>query len=199
MIRDNTTERGYRGYCIDLMDTIAALCDFDYTILVTDQQGKMNENGEWNGVVRKLIDKEADIGMGMMHVTIDRTRVVDFTVPYYDMVGYTVLMLNTHPKTTFFKFATVLELNVWCCIFGAFGLTRFVFFYQNHFRCNRNTLENNYKKLMISVSSLLYCFDRWSPYSFRNNGEEYEDDPEKKIFTVKESLWFCITSFTPQV
>lgn len=137
VIRDNTTERGYRGYCIDLMDTIAVLCDFDYTILETDQQGKMNENGEWNGVVRKLIDKEADIGMGTMQVMIDRTRVVDFTVPYYDMVGYTVLMLHTHPKTTFFKFVTVLESNVWCCIFGAFGLTRFVLFYQNHFCCHR--------------------------------------------------------------
>lgn len=124
-MRDETAERGYTGYCIDLMDTIAALCDFDYKIFEADEHGKMNANGEWNGVVRKLIDKEADIGIGTMQVMIDRDRVVDFTIPFYDMVGYSVLMLITRPKSLFFKFVTVLELNVWGCIFGAFGLTRF--------------------------------------------------------------------------
>lgn len=128
-MRDSTAERGYSGYSIDLMDTIAALCNFDYTVNEIDQYGKLDETGKWNGVVRKLMDKEADIGMGAMQVTLDRDRVIDFTIPYYDLVGYTVLMLIIRPRTTFFKFVTILEINVWACIFGAFGLTRFVFLY----------------------------------------------------------------------
>lgn len=127
VMRDNTAERGYTGYSIDLMDTIAALCNFDYTVNEIDQYGKLDETGKWNGVVRKLMDKEADIGMGAMQVALDRDRVVDFTIPYYDLVGYTVMMLIIRPRTTFFKFVTILEINVWACLFGAFGLTRFVF------------------------------------------------------------------------
>lgn len=51
------------------------------------------------------------------------------------------------------------------------------------------------------LSILLWIFDRWSPYSYQNNKEKYIDDPEeeKREFTLKESLWFCMTSLTPQV
>ena len=54
---------------------------------------------------------------------------------------------------------------------------------------------------MFLNSILLWIFDRWSPYSYQNNKEKYADDPEeeKREFSLKESLWFCMTSLTPQV
>lgn len=45
----------------------------------------------------------------------------------------------------------------------------------------------------------MYVFDRWSPYSYQNNREKYADDDEKREFNMKECLWFCMTSLTPQV
>lgn len=125
-MRDSSVERGYKGYCIDLLDKISEMAHFNYTIQEVDGYGRMDENGEWNGIIRKLIDREADIGLGTMQVMTERERVVDFTIPYYDLVGYTILMLIPQPKTTFFKFLTVLELNVWGCILGAYVLTRCV-------------------------------------------------------------------------
>lgn len=46
----------------------------------------------------------------------------------------------------------------------------------------------------------MYLFDRLSPYSYYNNKEKYKDDDEdeKRDFSLKESLWFCMTSLTPQ-
>lgn len=41
-------------------------------------------------------------------------------------------------------------------------------------------------------------FDRYSPYSYQNNREKYKDDDEKREFTFRECLWFCMTSLTPQ-
>lgn len=52
---------------------------------------------------------------------------------------------------------------------------------------------------LSSPSVLLYVFDRFSPYSYQNNKEKYKDDDEKREFTFKECLWFCMTSLTPQV
>ena len=69
-----------------------------------------------------------------------------------------------------FKFFTVLENIVWGCIIGAYFLT----------------------------SLLLWCFDRFSPFSYQNNIEKFEDDDETRYFNLKESLWFCMTSLTPQ-
>ena len=39
----------------------------------------------------------------------------------------------------------------------------------------------------------MYLFDRLSPYSYHNNKEKYKDDDEKREFTLKECLWFCMT------
>lgn len=44
----------------------------------------------------------------------------------------------------------------------------------------------------------MWIFDRYSPYSYQNNREKYLDDDEKREFTLKECLWFCMTSLTPQ-
>lgn len=44
----------------------------------------------------------------------------------------------------------------------------------------------------------MWAFDRWSPYSYQNNRDKYKDDDEKREFNLKECLWFCMTSLTPQ-
>lgn len=172
IIRDEKAPKGYKGYCIALLDEIANILKFDYEIFETTDGkfGNMNEQGEWNGVVRKLMDKHADIGLGSMSVMAERETVIDFTVPYYDLVGITIMMLLPSSPSSLFKFLTVLETNVWLCILAAYFFTSF----------------------------LMWVFDRWSPYSYQNNREKYKDDDEKREFNIKECLWFCMTSLTPQ-
>ena len=71
--------------------------------------------------------------------------------------------------TNLFKFLSMLEDSVWGCILEAYFVTSF----------------------------LLWCFGKWSPFSFQNNMEKYKDDAETRYFNLKESLWFCMTSLTP--
>ncbi|XP_001356575.4 ionotropic receptor 25a [Drosophila pseudoobscura] len=172
IMRDETAPKGYKGYCIDLINEIAAIVHFDYTIQEVEDGkfGNMDEKGEWNGIVKKLIDKQADIGLGSMSVMAEREIVIDFTVPYYDLVGITIMMQRPSSPSSLFKFLTVLETNVWLCILAAYFFTSF----------------------------LMWVFDRWSPYSYQNNREKYKDDEEKREFNLKECLWFCMTSLTPQ-
>jgi hypothetical protein len=58
---DNETLTGnnmYKGYCVDLLERIAKICDFNYTIrLVEDGLHGTQVNGKWNGIVKELIDK----------------------------------------------------------------------------------------------------------------------------------------------
>lgn len=171
-MKDPSAPKGYSGYCVDLMNEIAKFLNFDYEIKEVEDQrfGNMDEKGEWNGVVRKLIDKQADIGLGSMSVMAERETVIDFTVPYYDLVGITIMMQLPSSPSSLFKFLTVLETNVWLCILGAYFFTSF----------------------------LMWVFDRYSPYSYQNNRDKYKDDDEKREFNIKECLWFCMTSLTPQ-
>jgi len=167
----NTTTKKYEGYCIDLIEELRNIMDFEYEIYhAKDGYGVMDEDEQWNGLIGELVNKKADIGLGALSVMAERENVVDFTVPYYDLVGITILMKKPKVPTSLFKFLSVLEDSVWGCILAAYFVT----------------------------SVLMWIFDKWSPYSYQNNMEKYEDDEEKRYFNFKESLWFCMTSLTPQ-
>jgi len=75
-------------------------------------------------MIRELTDKRADIGLGSLSVMAERENVIDFTVPYYDLVGITILMKKSKTPTSLFKFLTVLETDVWLCILAAYFFTR---------------------------------------------------------------------------
>ena len=48
----------YTGFCVDLLEKISRMCNFNYTIkLVEDGLHGTQINGKWNGIVRELIDK----------------------------------------------------------------------------------------------------------------------------------------------
>ncbi|KAI6199349.1 Protein CBR-GLR-7 [Aphelenchoides besseyi] len=153
---------GFQGYCIDLIEMIRKELKFTYELyLVPDGKfGSMEQTGNWNGMIGQLVSGEADIALGPISQISEREVDVDFTTPFYDLVGTAILMRRTE----------VLDWPVWVCIVGAYLFT----------------------------SLLLWTFDRFSPYSYRNNREKYKDDNEKREFTLRECFWFCMTSLTPQ-
>lgn len=171
MMKDQETGE-WSGYCIDLINDIKEILGFEYEIheAPDNEFGTMKEDATWNGMIKELIEKRADIALGTLSVMAERENVVDFTVPYYDLVGISILMRKPKPPTSLFKFLTVLEDDVWLCILASYFFTSF----------------------------LMWIFDRWSPYSYQNNKEKYRNDEEKREFDLKECLWFCMTSLTPQ-
>ena len=48
----------FEGYCLDLLKELSNILGFTYEVkLVTDgKYGAQNDKGEWNGMVRELID-----------------------------------------------------------------------------------------------------------------------------------------------
>ncbi|KAK0049414.1 glutamate receptor 2 [Biomphalaria pfeifferi] len=161
----------YSGFCIDLLEKIAELVDFDYSIYDTDQVGSVDDTGQWSGAIRELIDGRADIAVGPISVMNERETVIDFTVPYYDLVGLTILMKKPKVDYSLVKFLSVMDEEVWGCIIGAFVL----------------------------FSVLICVFDRLSPFSYQNRKSQWRGEGEEpRIFTLKEGIWFCMMSLTPQ-
>ena len=47
----------YKGYCVDLLDALSELMNFDYEIYEsTEGYGMMAPDRSWNGVIKELID-----------------------------------------------------------------------------------------------------------------------------------------------
>ncbi|KAJ8317339.1 hypothetical protein KUTeg_005243 [Tegillarca granosa] len=163
----------YEGYCLDLLEQIANITGFTYDLYPSPDNlaGAMADDGSWSGVINELIQKRADIAVGPISVMAERENVVDFTVPYYDLVGLTILMKKPKFDYWIFKFVDVLEPEVWGGIIAAYFL----------------------------FSGLLWIFDRSSPFSYQNNRSAWNGQgAEPRIFTFKEGVWFCMMSLTPQ-
>ncbi|XP_076245979.1 ionotropic receptor 25a-like [Calliopsis andreniformis] len=169
---DNATDT-FHGYCIDLLNDIASLVGFDYTIRESfDKHYGYREagNGSWNGMVYELMENMSDIAVGPIWITSDRAQVMDFTVSYQKQSGFAIMMLKKKRQIPFLRFLMILELEVWLGFAFAFFLTIF----------------------------LLFILEKYSPFSYRNNREKYRDEPNDRFCSLKECFWFVFTSVTPE-
>nr|AXF48858.1 ionotropic receptor IR27 [Lobesia botrana] len=160
----------YEGYCMDLIHLLSENMNFDYEIITpkVGSFGRRLPNGSWDGVVGDLMRAETDIAVSALTMTAEREEVIDFVAPYFEQSGILIVIRKPTRKTSLFKFMTVLRTEVWLSIVAALVLTGF----------------------------MIWLLDKYSPYSARNNPQAYPYPCRE--FTLKESFWFALTSFTPQ-
>ncbi len=67
----------YKGFCVDLLEKIAKICNFTYTIRLVEDglHGTQMKNGKWNGIVRELIDKKSDLAVAALTISFGREQV----------------------------------------------------------------------------------------------------------------------------
>ncbi|XP_017892674.1 ionotropic receptor 25a [Ceratina calcarata] len=160
----------WEGYCIDFIKKLSEEMQFDYDLVIPQdrQFGKKLPNGQWDGLIGDLAKGETDIVIAALTMTSEREEVIDFVAPYFEQSGILIVMRKPVRKPSLFKFMTVLKVEVWLSIVGALTLT----------------------------GIMIWILDKYSPYSARNNKQLYPYPCRE--FTLKESFWFALTSFTPQ-
>lgn len=153
----NATVEWY-GYCIDFFHELIKHLPYNVTYEIrqvldnkygtkykiynssSDKNGKQTVIKKWNGLIGDLYEGKADLALAPMAVMAERELVIDFTVPFYDLVGIQILLKKPEVPQEWFKFLTVLDNEVWFSITIAYFVTSFV----------------------------MFLFDRLSPYSHKN-------------------------------
>lgn len=170
----NESSKEYVGYCIDLLKELQRELNFQYDLYRVDGLESIDEDGNWTGMIGELKNNNADIALCSLPTLPEYEKVVDFTEPYFDPIGMSILMLkpdlNIGILKRFFKFSTVMEKGVWLSILITY----------------------------LCMTFLMWIIDRYSPFSYQNNKDKYRDSSEKRLFSLKECFWFCAISFTPQ-
>ncbi|XP_073341320.1 glutamate receptor ionotropic, kainate 3 [Pagrus major] len=163
----------FEGFCIDLLKELATILGFTYEIrLVPDgKYGSQDEKGQWNGMIRELIEHRADLAVAPLTITYMREKVVDFSKPFMSM-GISILYRK--PNTTnngFFSFLNPMTPDIWVYILLAY----------------------------LGVSCVLFVIARFSPYEWYdahpcNPGS----DVVENNFTLLNSFWFGVGSLMQQ-
>ncbi|NWT28403.1 GRIK3 protein, partial [Cardinalis cardinalis] len=150
----------FEGYCIDLLKELAIILGFSYEIrLVEDgKYGAQDEKGQWNGMIKELIDHKADLAVAPLTITHVREKAIDFSKPFMTL-GVSILYRKpngTNPSV--FSFLNPLSPDIWmyillaylgvsCVLFG-FLKSKFVLVATSH-PCNpaSDIMENNFTLL----------------------------------------------------
>ncbi|XP_071571021.1 glutamate receptor ionotropic, kainate 2 isoform X3 [Temnothorax nylanderi] len=165
----------YEGYCIDLIEKIAErILEFKYEFeLVPDGlHGSYDEKTKtWNGLIKRLLDYEADLAICDLTITFQRKSAVDFSLPFMNL-GISIVYTKPEQKPVdFFSFLLPLGGDVWICMATAY----------------------------LIVSIMLYLQARMAPGEW-DNPHPCNADPEEleNNFNLKNSLWLTIGSLMQQ-
>ncbi|XP_076374002.1 glutamate receptor ionotropic, kainate 1-like isoform X3 [Tachypleus tridentatus] len=163
----------FEGYCVDIIREISRILGFKYHIhLVRDgAHGTKSELGEWNGMIRELIDKEADLILADLTITYEREEAVDFTMPFMNL-GISILFRKPMKKVPkLFSFLSPLSFEVWIYMATAY----------------------------LGVSILLFILARLTPYEWvPSHPCDQDSGVLENQFTLLNSFWFTIGSLMQQ-
>uniref|UniRef100_A0A8B9H1I9 Glutamate receptor n=1 Tax=Astyanax mexicanus TaxID=7994 RepID=A0A8B9H1I9_ASTMX len=164
----------FEGYCVDLLRELASILGFRYEIqLVEDgKYGALEEStGQWNGMVRELMDHKADLAVAPLAITYVREKVIDFSKPFMTL-GISILYRKpngTNPGV--FSFLNPLSPDIWMYILLAY----------------------------LGVSCVLFVIARFSPYEWYNPHPCNPDsDMVENNFTLLNSFWFGVGALMQQ-
>lgn len=106
----------FEGYVVDLINRIASNLKFKYELEVVPdgQYGSINPvTKKWNGLVKHLLDRKADLAVADLTITYERKTAVDFTMPFMSL-GIGILYTKPPKKeTNLFSFLDPFTNEVW--------------------------------------------------------------------------------------
>ncbi|KAF7663317.1 hypothetical protein LDENG_00214110, partial [Lucifuga dentata] len=163
----------FEGYCLDLLKELSNILGFTYEVrLVADgKYGAQNDKGEWNGMVRELIDHVADLAVAPLTITYVREKVIDFSKPFMTL-GISILYRKpngTNPGV--FSFLNPLSPDVWMYVLLA----------------------------CTGVSCVLFVIARFTPYEWYNPHPcNPSSTLIQNNFTLLNSFWFGVGALMRQ-
>ncbi|XP_043850555.1 glutamate receptor ionotropic, kainate 3 isoform X8 [Dromiciops gliroides] len=190
----------FEGYCIDLLKELAHILGFTYEIrLVEDgKYGAQDEKGQWNGMIKELIDHKADLAVAPLTITHIREKAIDFSKPFMTL-GVSILYRKpngTNPGV--FSFLNPLSPDIWMYVLLAYlGVSCVLFVIARGHCCFPHLFQHIW--LTLGHDLELSSSSRFSPYEWY---DAHPCNPGSDIvennFTLLNSFWFGMGSLMQQ-
>ncbi|EFX87552.1 hypothetical protein DAPPUDRAFT_312020 [Daphnia pulex] len=147
----NGTVVGYKGYCYEIVRILQQQYNFTYEIILPGDNafGKELHDGSWSGMIGMVVAQRVDIGLGPFSVTHSRSKVVDFSVSFYED-GNAILIPPAAEEnrlsacTKPFRLETWLTLMLFATLILPVILWQHSKFYWIHYREKCPTLGDQY-------------------------------------------------------
>ena len=116
-MNDNSTEGNIAGVNYDLSVELAKECNFTLSFEKIDVYGAEQKNGSWTGLMKKLINKDLDIGIADLSITFERAQQIDFSVGIHDSEYSLFMKIKTSEPLRWETFTEAFSNGFWFCLF----------------------------------------------------------------------------------
>lgn len=166
----------YQGYSWELLKEVKKVFeeemgipfDFQITLMSPGQYGSLDlSTGEWDGMIRELIDGDADVAIGSLTKNGARENDIDFTDTWYKSQLKVAIL---HPSWTFeypFSLVYPYHITAWFALLA----------------------------IVIVIALGVFCLGRFSPYEYRSlaaRGQATEEEAE--TFSFFDSIWYVLSA-----
>ncbi|XP_074604952.1 glutamate receptor ionotropic, kainate 3-like [Brevipalpus obovatus] len=109
----------FEGFIIDLLKSLQAQGGISSYVIVLGIDafpGLPYSRGTWDDVIQNLVSQRVDMALGDLSITVNRQKLVDFTVPF---MNYGLGLLLANPQSSSldaFTFIRPFSMSLWCCI-----------------------------------------------------------------------------------
>ncbi|CAC5378723.1 GRIN2B [Mytilus coruscus] len=117
-LANDTVLRCCAGLCVDLLKILSTEMKFDYDFYeVPDQTWGLPDQvtGEWNGLIREVKDRKADMVLTSLKITPARNAHIDFSIPFLE-TGITIIVSIRKGAISPTAFLEPYDYPSWCLI-----------------------------------------------------------------------------------
>ncbi|CAF3474996.1 unnamed protein product [Rotaria socialis] len=157
------------GFCADLAFSIChEKLKLPYKFLIETKYGNEQGNGNWDGMVGALANRDADLSIASLTINGAREKVVDFSKPFIDLGISIMIGKPEKQKPGVFSFMAPLSKEIWICVIISYLL----------------------------VSAILFFVSRSSSYEWYFENES--DVVPRNKFSMQNALFFSFAAFMHQ-
>ncbi|KAK1122578.1 hypothetical protein K0M31_009023 [Melipona bicolor] len=120
VIRDETGQPfGIRGFFGEVIQLLQEGMNCTFTYMEATSWGAQLPNGSWTGLIRMLIDDEADLGASELMMSSDRLGIIKYTTPVYTTRCRAYIKRPDTTAVNWNAYLAPFSFNIW----NAIGLT----------------------------------------------------------------------------
>ena len=116
-MKDVSTGTNIAGVNYDLSVALAKECNFSLSFERIDVYGAEQKDGSWTGLMKRLINKEIDIGIADLSITFERAEQIDFSVGIHDSEYALFMKIKTSEPLRWETFTEAFSNGFWFCLF----------------------------------------------------------------------------------
>ena len=155
-MNDNSTEGNIAGVNYDLSVELAKECNFTLSFEKIDVYGAEQKNGSWTGLMKKLINKDLDIGIADLSITFERAQQIDFSVGIHDSEYALFMKIKTSEPLRWETFTEAFSNGFWFCLFTLI-ISLTIFLSIMKFSSNGKILKLQYTPFQKFLLNLKKC------------------------------------------